>query len=118
VNGFVVDAAVRESVSQIGMAAVGANTGSQPRVDQQNRASQAPARLIRNGQARNAMRVEFPARFITDLFAPQQGIRANNLLDDCQSSTGTHIPLDKVADQPIDVLHFQRQATSFRVAHY
>lgn len=55
---------IRESVGQTRAAAVRAGTDSQPRLEEQNRASQMTARLFRNGQAHHAMRVEFPARFL------------------------------------------------------
>ena len=62
VKVFVIGEAIREPMSQTGLAAVVAGTGSQPRLEAHHRASQIIARLIRNGQARRAIRVEFPAR--------------------------------------------------------
>ena len=70
---FVVGEAICESVSQTRVAAVVAGTGLHPRLEAQEHASQAPARLIRNGQARNAMRVEFPARFFDRLVRTTTG---------------------------------------------
>jgi hypothetical protein len=60
-----VGAAIREPMS--GIAAVVAGTGSQPRFEEHDHSSQTAARLFRNGQARHAMRVEFPARFFNRL---------------------------------------------------
>ena len=105
VQVLVVGAAIREPVSQTRVAAVGAGTGSQPRFEEHDRASQVsiclsngssnlsmrssvlydlsrrcmltvpqqPARLIRNGQARGAMLVKFPARFFNRLARPTTG---------------------------------------------
>ena len=60
-----VGVAIREPMSRL--AAVVASTGSQPRFEEHDHASQTAARLFRNGQARHAMRVEFPARFFNRL---------------------------------------------------
>ena len=65
VNVFVVGEAIRESVNQTEIAAAVAGTDSQPRFEEQDRASQISARLFRNGQSHHAMRVEFPARFFS-----------------------------------------------------
>ena len=67
VNVFVGGEAIRGSVSQKRLAAVAAGTGSHPRLEAQERASQITARLIRNGQAYRAMRVKFPGRFFNRL---------------------------------------------------
>ena len=67
VKFFVVDAAICEPMSQRGLPAVVAGAVSQPRLEERDRASQITARLIRNGQAHRAMRVEFPARFFNRL---------------------------------------------------
>jgi hypothetical protein len=64
---FVVGAAIREPLSETRMAADIARTGLQPRLEKQDYASQIAARLIRNGQAHRAMRVEFPERFLNRL---------------------------------------------------
>jgi len=58
-------------VSQIKTAAVAAGTSSQPKVEQQNRASQVPARLIRNGQASLRDAREVSGAFI-EPFSPHQ----------------------------------------------
>ena len=55
-------AVMREPMNQTGIDAEVAGTGLQPRFEEQDRASQISARLIRNGQSHHAMRVEFPAR--------------------------------------------------------
>jgi len=60
-----VGAAIRAQMSR--SAAVVASTGSQPRFEEHDHSSQTAARLFRNGQARHAMRVEFPARFFNSL---------------------------------------------------
>jgi hypothetical protein len=65
VKVFVVGAVMREPMNQTGLAAAVAGTGPQPRFEEQDRASQIPARLIRNGHSHRAMRVEFPARFFS-----------------------------------------------------
>jgi hypothetical protein len=69
---FQAGAARREPLSDVRMAADIARTGLQPKLDEQDYASQIAARLIRNGQAHRAMRVEFPERFLFVLLAPQQ----------------------------------------------
>jgi len=63
VKVFVIGGAILESMSQTGIAAAVAGTGLQPTFEEQDRASQISARLIRNGQSHHAMRVESPARF-------------------------------------------------------
>jgi hypothetical protein len=65
VKVFVIGGAILESMSQTGIAAAVAGTGPQPRFEEPDRASQIPARLIRNGHSHRAMRVEFPARFFS-----------------------------------------------------
>jgi hypothetical protein len=64
---FQAGAARREPLSDVRMAADIARTGLQPKLDEQDYASQIAARLIRNGQAHRAMRVEFPERFFIRL---------------------------------------------------
>jgi len=76
VQGFVVGAARCEPISQTGITPLATDTGSQPRFEEQERASQITARLIRNGQVHRAMRVKSPARFFNRLTALQQ---ANNV---------------------------------------
>ena len=63
VKVFVIGAMMREPMNQTGIAAAVAGAGPQPTFEEQDRASQITARLIRNGQAPRAMLVEFPARF-------------------------------------------------------
>jgi hypothetical protein len=103
----VVGAAIRERMSQIWIAAVVAGTGSQPRFEEQDRASQITARLIRNGQARHAMRVEFPARFFNRLARTITGKQGSDDLSDTDfrsapvisNPAATHIALGDAADQ-------------------
>jgi len=80
VNIFAIGVAIREPVSQRRMAAVAAGTGSQPRHEEQNRASQITARLIRNGQAHRAMRVKFPARLSNRLDRTTKGKQDRRIL--------------------------------------
>jgi hypothetical protein len=49
VKVFVIGAVMREPMNQTGIAAAVAGTGPQPRFEEQDRASQISARLIRNG---------------------------------------------------------------------
>jgi hypothetical protein len=94
-------------MSQIWIAAVVAGTGSQPRFEEQDRASQIPARLIRNGQARHAMRVEFPARFFTRLARTTTGRQGSDDLSDADFRSApvisnpatTQVALGDAADQ-------------------
>ena len=67
VKVFVIGAVKREPMNQTVVAAAVAGSGLQPRFEEQDRASQISARLIRNGQSHHAMRVEFPARFLNPL---------------------------------------------------
>src|SRR5688572_3072987 len=62
---LVVDAAMSTSRRRSPSATAGA--GSQTRFEVGDRASQITARLIRNGQAHHAMRMDFPERFGTVL---------------------------------------------------
>jgi hypothetical protein len=82
VKDFVIGVAMRELMSQTGIAAVAAGTGSQPRFEEQDRASQITAHLIRNGQAHHAMRVEFPAHLFNRLARTTAGRRESHDLDD------------------------------------
>jgi hypothetical protein len=66
---LVVGGGLYESTRQTVIAVVAADTASDRRFGTHERASQIVARLIRNGQARRAMRVEFPARFFNCLAA-------------------------------------------------
>jgi hypothetical protein len=68
-------------MSQARIAALVTGSGSQPRFEEQERASQITARLIRNGQAHRAMRVKFPARFFNCLTALQQATMLDDLFD-------------------------------------
>jgi hypothetical protein len=61
----VICAVMREPMNQTGITTAVADTSPQPRFGEQDRASQITARLIRNGQSHHAMRVEFPARFLS-----------------------------------------------------
>jgi len=79
---FVVGAAIREPMSQTRIAAVVVGSGLQPRFEEQDRASQITARLIRNGQAHHAMRVEFPARFFNRLARITKGKQGSDDLSD------------------------------------
>jgi hypothetical protein len=71
---FVIGAVMREPMNQTGIPAAVVGAGPQTKFEEQDRASQIPARLIRNGQSHHAMRVEFPARFFS-----------------CNDSLGRHI---------------------------
>jgi hypothetical protein len=100
----VVGAALREPMSQTRIAAVIAGTGSQPRFEEQDRASQITARLIRNGQAHRAMRVKFPARFFNRLTRTTTGkqcrmIFSTRTFESRRSSAATHVAPGDVADQ-------------------
>lgn len=75
-----VGAAIREPMSRI--AAVVAGTSLQPRFEERDHASQSAARLFRNGQARHAMRVEFPARFFNRLARATTGRQGSHDLSD------------------------------------
>jgi len=92
VNIFAIGAAIREPMSQTRMAAVAAGTGSQPRHEEQNRASQITARLIRNGQAHRAMRVKFPARLSNRLDRTTKGKQDRRILWREHSKHANHRP--------------------------
>jgi len=104
----VADEAISEPMGQAGIAAVVAGTGSQPRFEEQDRASQIAARLIRNGQARHAMRVEFPARFFDRLAFTTTGKQGSDDLFDANFRSvpvtsrhaATHVALGDDTDQP------------------
>lgn len=86
------------------MAAVEAGTGLYPRLEAQERASQAPARLIRNGQAHRAMRVKFPARFFNRLVRTTTGkqgrmIFPTRALEARLSPAAIQVALGNVSDQ-------------------
>ena len=98
VKFFVVDPAIREPMSQIGLPAVVAGAGSQPRFEERDRASQITARLIRNGQAHHAMRVEFPARFFNRLARTTTSTQGLRSFDSRRSSAATYISLSDAAD--------------------
>jgi len=68
-------------MSQTRVTALATGTGSQPGFEEQERASQITARLLRNGQAHRAMRVKFPARFFNCLTALQQATMSDDLFD-------------------------------------
>jgi len=104
---FVVGAAIREPMSQTRIATVVAGSGLQPRFEEQDRASQITARLIRNGQAHHAMRVEFPARFFNRLARTTKGKQGSDDLSDADfrsapvisNPAATHVALGDAADQ-------------------
>jgi hypothetical protein len=103
----VVGAAIREPMSQTRIAAVVVGSGLQPRFEEQDRASQITARLIRNGQAHHAMRVEFPARFFNRLARITKGKQGSDDLSDpdfrsapvISNPAATHVALGDAADQ-------------------
>ena len=104
VKVFVVGAAIRKPMSQTGIAAVVAGIGSQPRFEEQDRASQITARLIRNGQAHRAMRVEFPARFLNCLARTTTGkqdrmIFSTRTFEARRSSAAMQVSLGDASDQ-------------------
>jgi len=104
---FVVGEAIHEPMSQTRIAAVVAGSGLQPRFEEQDRASQITARLIRNGQARHAMRVEFPARFFNRLARTTTAKQGSDDLSDADfrsapvisNPAATHVALGDAADQ-------------------
>lgn len=113
-NVFVVGEVIRESVSQTRAAAVRAGTDSQPRLEEQNRASQMTARLFRNGQAHHAMRVEFPARFLNPLARTTAREQVRVM---CSTRT-VHPPCTLAAtNHPLFYLHNLRN-NSFWAMHY
>ena len=89
------------------MAAADAGTDSQTQFEEQDRASQIAARLIRNGQARHAMRVEFPARFFNRFAHTTTGKQGSDDLSDADfrsapvisNPAATHVALGDAADQ-------------------
>ena len=103
VNVFVVGEVIRESVSQTRAAAVIACTDSQPRLEEQDRASQMTARLFRNGQSHHAMRVEFPARFLNPLARTTARGRGRVM---CSTRT-VHPPYTLAATKPSSFLSSQ-----------
>jgi len=104
---FVVGAAIREPINQTGIAAVVAGTGSQPRFEERDHASQTAARLIRNGQARPAMLVEFPTHYFNRLARTTTGKQGSHDLFDAHvrsapvisRSAATHVVPGDDADQ-------------------
>jgi len=104
---FVVGEAIHEPMSQTRIAAVVAGSSLQPRFEEQDRASQITARLIRNGQAHHAMRVEFPARFFNRLARTTKGKQGSDDLSDADfrsapvisTPAATHVALGDAADQ-------------------
>jgi hypothetical protein len=98
-NVFVVGEAIGESVNQTRMAAVAAGTGSHTRFEEQNRASQVPARLIRNGQLATQCAWSFRRVLLPSSSHHNRETALDDLFDVCRSSTGTHIQLDEAADQ-------------------
>ena len=107
VNLFVLGEAIRESVSQTRMADALAGTGLHPRFEEQDRASQITARLIRNGQARRTMLVEFPARVFNRLARTTKGRQGPHELFDAHVRSApvislhaaTHVARGDDADQ-------------------
>ena len=106
-QAFVVGEAIREPISQTGIAAVVAGAGSQPRFEERDHASQTAARLIRNGQARRTMFVEFPSRFFNRLARTTTGRQGSHDLFDAHVRNApvtslhaaTHVALGDDADQ-------------------
>jgi hypothetical protein len=101
---FVVGVAICEPMSQTRIAAVVAGSGLQPRFEEQNRASQITARLIRNGQAHRAMRVKFPARFFNRLTRTSTGkqcrmIFSTSPFESRRSSVAAQVALGDAAYQ-------------------
>ena len=100
-----IGAAIREPIS--GIAAVVAGTGSQPRLEEHDHASQTAARLIHNGQARRAMLVGFPTCFVNPLARTTTGTRGLHDLFDAHLRSApvisrhaaTHVVLGDDADQ-------------------
>lgn len=68
-----VGAARHEPMSQTRIGALVTGTGSHLGFEEQERASQITARLIRNGQIHRAMRMKFPARFFNRLTRTSRG---------------------------------------------
>lgn len=114
VNVFVVGEAIRETRCQIRMAAVVAGIGSQKKLEDQDRASQITARLIRNGQAHRAMRVKFRRVSLTVLLALYQANRVDDPFDTdvrCAPVTRRHRGHARLHFRPIwAVLYLQPQA--------
>jgi hypothetical protein len=101
---LVVGAARDEPMSQTRIAALSTGTGSQPRFEEQERASQITARLIRNGQAHRAMRVKFPARFFNRLTRTTTGKRCRMIFstspfESRRSSAAAQVALGDAAYQ-------------------
>ncbi len=80
-----------------------AGTGLHPRFEEQDRASQITARLIRNGQARRTMLVEFPARVFNRLARTTKGRQGPHELFDAHVQSepviSLHAALGDDADQ-------------------
>jgi len=98
VKFLLVVAGIYDPMSQRGPPAVVAGAGSQTRFEERDRASQITARLIRNGQAHHAMRVEFPARFFNRLARTTTSTQGLRSFDSRRSSAATYISLGDAAD--------------------
>ena len=99
------DEAIREPMGQTRIAAVAAGTGSQPKFEKQDRASQITARLIRNGQRRHAMRVEFPARFFNRLAPTTTDKQGSNHIQAAQPKPESRIARAACAADSCNVQH-------------
>jgi len=104
VQVLVVGAARHEPMSQARIAALVTGTGSHLGFEEQERASQITARLIRNGQAHRAMRVKFPARFFNRLTRTSTGkqcrmIFSTSPFESRRSSVAAQVALGDAACQ-------------------
>lgn len=114
-------------MSQTGLAAVVAGTGSQPRLETHDRASQIVARLVCNGHARRAMRVEFPARYFNLLSPTTTGRQGSHDLFDTNfrsapvigRSTAPHAARGEDADQleVFSILNHRLRSPRLRITH-
>jgi hypothetical protein len=104
VKVFVVGEGIRGTIRHMRMAAAAAGTDSQTQFEEQDRASQIAARLIRNGHAHRAMRVKFPARFFNRLVPtttgkPDRMIFSTRTFDARQSPAAIEVAFGDTADQ-------------------
>jgi len=104
VQVLVVGAARHEPLSQTRIAVLATDTGSHLGFEEQERASQITARLIRNGQAHRAMRVKFPARFFNRLTRTSTGkqcrmIFSTSPFESRRSSVAAQVALGDAAYQ-------------------
>ena len=99
------DEAIRELMGQARIPAVAADMGSEPRFEEQDRASQITARLIRNGQARHAMRVEFPTRFFNRLARTTTDNQGSDHIQAAQPKPESRIACAACAAESCSVQH-------------